>query len=185
MKWIIGAVIVVILAVGAYMLLGNNTASAPTAAEQTGSTVNSQPQADTAVNSQPQTGTPAADGPAVSPASDNPTASGPGDVTTVTLTDKGFSPASVTIKAGQSVMFANDSSGQMWVASGMHPTHTAYDGNNLSTHCAANYSGTAPFDQCSASGSGTNYTFTFTKPGTWKYHNHLNASQFGTIVVTQ
>jgi plastocyanin len=86
---------------------------------------------------------------------------------TVTLTDSGFSPSSITINQGDSVKFVNDSSGKMWVASAPHPTHTDYP--EFIAKTAANH--------------GDEYTFTFTKPGSWKYHNHLNASQFGTVVV--
>jgi plastocyanin len=68
----------------------------------------------------------------------------------------------------------------MWVASAMHPAHVVYDGTTKDAHCAAGYTGPVPFDQCA---SGTSYSFTFTKAGEWKYHNHVNASQFGSVTV--
>jgi len=100
---------------------------------------------------------------------------------TVTYTDSGYSPATVTISAGQAVTFVNNSSRQMWIASAGHPTHTAYSGTTLSEHCpdAANTS----FDACQGVAKGQSWSFTFTKTGTWKYHNHLRTSDFGTIVV--
>ncbi|OGG61987.1 hypothetical protein A3I46_02550 [Candidatus Kaiserbacteria bacterium RIFCSPLOWO2_02_FULL_54_13] len=101
---------------------------------------------------------------------------------TVTYTDQGFSPANVAIPLGTSVTFVNQSSGNMWVASAMHPTHTAYSGTSLSQHCP-DTAGTA-FDECAATASGSSYTFVFNKAGTWKYHNHLNISQFGAVTVT-
>ena len=97
---------------------------------------------------------------------------------TVNYSDSGFSPASVTIQLGDTVTFTNSSGGSMWVASAVHPTHTAYAGTPLSEHCPG---GSAlAFDQCQA---GATYSFKFDKAGSWKYHNHA-ASQFtGTVVV--
>lgn len=101
---------------------------------------------------------------------------------TVTYADTGFSPASVTIAAGGTVTFVNDSSRNMWVASAMHPTHTAYSGTSLSQHCP-DTAGTA-FDECKAGEPGSTYSFTFTKEGTWNYHDHLSPSNFGKVIVT-
>jgi len=103
---------------------------------------------------------------------------------TVTYTDTGFSPTSITVAEGQSVTFTNQSSESMWVASNQHPSHTGYDGTNRSAHCAASYTGTTPLDECAAAPTGGSYTFTFTKTGSWGYHNHANASMAGTIIVT-
>lgn len=102
----------------------------------------------------------------------------------VTYTDRGFSPASVTVAEGQSVTFVNRSSNRMWVASAVHPTHEAYDGTSKDQHCAAGYSGPAPFDECAAVASGGSYTFAFAKAGTWNYHNHMSASDTGEVIVT-
>jgi plastocyanin len=99
----------------------------------------------------------------------------------VMLLDSGFSPKSVTIKKGGTVTWSNESAGQMWVGSASHPTHTAYDGTALSEHCAAG-ADEVPFDQCK---NGMSYSFTFTKVGTWNYHNHSNSSQFGSVVVVE
>ena len=68
----------------------------------------------------------------------------------------------------------------MWIGSNVHPTHTDYDGTSRTTHCAPGYSGPAPFDQC---GTGTTYSFTFTKAGTYQYHNHVASQNTGTVVV--
>lgn len=103
---------------------------------------------------------------------------------TVTYTDQGFSPASVTVAEGQTVTWVNRSSGNMWVASGVHPTHALYDGTNANTHCAAGYAGGTPFDECAAIGAGASYSFTFTKTGDWKYHNHMSTGDTGEVIVT-
>lgn len=98
---------------------------------------------------------------------------------TVAYNGSAFSPASVTISVGGSVTW-EDTSGQMWVASAVHPTHTVYDSTSRAEHCATGYAGPVPFDQCAP---GASYTFTFTQAGTWHYHDHLNAGAVGTVVV--
>jgi len=100
---------------------------------------------------------------------------------TVTYDGSSYSPASVTIKQGGTVTFTSSVS-TMWVASGPHPTHTKYDDTARDVHCVAGYSGAAPFDQCIA---GTTYTFTFNKVGTWPFHDHANATAFGSVTVVQ
>ncbi|MBI2004975.1 hypothetical protein HYS79_02330 [Patescibacteria group bacterium] len=98
----------------------------------------------------------------------------------VALTANGFSPQTVTIKKGGAVTFVNESGSGMWVASAQHPTHTAYAGTSLGEHCddAVDVS----FDQCNI---GDTYSFDFDKTGSFKYHNHANSSQFGTVVVVE
>ncbi len=80
-----------------------------------------------------------------------------------------FSPNKLTVKVGDTVVFKNNSTSAFWPASGPHPTHTNYP----------------EFDAKKAIPAGGTYSFVFTKVGTWPYHNHLNATQFGSITVTQ
>ena len=101
---------------------------------------------------------------------------------TVTYDTAGFSPTSVTVPVGTSVTFVNQGSGEMWVASDLHPTHESYDGTTRSQHCIAGYNGPAPFDECAA---GSSYRYTFLKVGTWGYHNHVSAGDRGTVIVTE
>ncbi|MEK7612921.1 MAG: plastocyanin/azurin family copper-binding protein [Patescibacteria group bacterium] len=117
---------------------------------------------------------PGSDIPETSAIQDAPMAAG------ITYGDSGFSPAEVTIKKGGTVTWTNEGGGSMWVASAQHPTHTVYSGTALSQHCpdAAN----TTFDQCK---TGTTYSFTFDKAGTWAYHNHSNASNFGRVIVVE
>lgn len=89
--------------------------------------------------------------------------------TVVTLTDKGFSPSPVTVKAGTTTTFVNESSGAMWMASDPHPTHTLLPG----------------FDQLLSVGKGGTYEYIFTKVGTWTYHNHMTPTVKGTVIVTK
>ena len=86
---------------------------------------------------------------------------------TIDYTDGGFVPQSVTIAKGGSVTWANVSSGPMWVASAPHPAHTDYP----------------EFDELKRVDKGGKYTFTFTKAGTWKFHNHTKASDYGAVIV--
>lgn len=84
----------------------------------------------------------------------------------VTYSDSGFLPASLTVKVGDTVTFKNQSGKSMWVASAPHPIHTAYP----------------EFDAQKGVVRGEIYTFKFTKAGTWKYHNHFDPSDTGTII---
>lgn len=101
----------------------------------------------------------------------------------VTLTDNGFSPALVTIARGETVRFVNDSSRSMWVGADEHPTHTEYDGTSTREHCANGMNTGASFDQCTSVAKGAFWDFTFNKSGTFGYHNHVGASNTGTVVV--
>lgn len=98
---------------------------------------------------------------------------------TVRYSASGFSPQTMTVPLGTTVTFINQSGSEMWVASNVHPSHEAYDGTSLNEHCAASTSTTA-FDECAA---GSTYSFTFTKAGTWEYHNHRHPEYTGSIVV--
>lgn len=101
---------------------------------------------------------------------------------TVTYSDTGFSPKSVTIPVGTKVIFVNQSTKNMWVASAMHPTHVVYSGTSLSQHCpdASN----SAFDECAADAPGKSYSFIFNKEGDWKYHDHIDTTKFGSVIVT-
>jgi plastocyanin len=101
---------------------------------------------------------------------------------TVTIVYNGdsFTPAKVIINKNDTVTFVNQNGGRMWVAADEHPGHVEYDQTDKNTHCAADYVGPTPFDQC---GTGDSYSFTFTKSGTFDYHNHSAAQLGGTVTV--
>ena len=80
-----------------------------------------------------------------------------------------FAPQSVNIKVNDWVFFKNKSSVDFWPASNPHPTHTGYPG----------------FDALKAIPPGGEYRFQFTKAGSWGYHDHLDPSIQGVIVVGQ
>lgn len=93
----------------------------------------------------------------------------------VTYDGKSFAPASAEIKKGGTVLFLNQGTGTMWPASAMHPTHAVYPTKG---GCVG-----STFDACQALPQGASWVFTFDEVGAWKYHDHLNPSAFGTIVV--
>lgn len=112
---------------------------------------------------------------------DNP---GPeGDITKVVIniTSEGFSPNAVTIRAGSQVTFRNEEDKEHWPASEVHPTHSVYPGSGREK-C-----GTAEerniFDACRGLKRGETFDFVFYEKGTWRYHDHLQTSFFGSVTV--
>lgn len=94
---------------------------------------------------------------------------------TVTYTDAGYSPTTLQVKVGETVTFKNQSSRSMWTASGKHPTHLLYP---TTGGCIG-----STFDACAGIQPSNDWSFRFDILGTWKYHNHLNPSDTGTIIV--
>lgn len=99
----------------------------------------------------------------------------------ITYSDKGYSPSLLTIKTGDTVIFKNQSAQNMWTASAMHPAHILYSGTSLSEHCPDTTN--TSFDACKGTLPGESWSFTFSKTGTWPYHDHLHPTLFGKIVV--
>lgn len=95
----------------------------------------------------------------------------------VTYTENGFEPKTVNINKGDTVRFMDQSTNGMWVASNNHPTHSLYPEKSASD-CAG-----SSFDTCRVLKAGEFWEFTFNKVGTWRYHNHMNPSDEGTVVV--
>jgi len=82
-------------------------------------------------------------------------------------TENGFVPGVMNVKVGDTVTFVNQSDAGMWVASNPHPKHTGLSG----------------FDEKAESKNGESYKYTFTKTGEFSYHNHVNPTKVGIIVV--
>ncbi len=91
----------------------------------------------------------------------------------------GFFPRTITIEQGETVTWRSTGS-NMWVGSDAHPTHTEYAGTSLSEHCSDSSMAGERFDTCEGTDE---YSFTFESTGEWGYHNHLLASQRGTVIV--
>ncbi len=99
----------------------------------------------------------------------------------VEITSSGFSPLTMRVSDGESVTFVNAGNRASWPASDVHPTHRSYPGSDISK-CEGSERGEI-FDACRGLGEGESYTFTFDEKGEWKYHDHLNSANKGTIIV--
>lgn len=86
--------------------------------------------------------------------------------TTVSISESGFEPASVTINAGETIIWNNADTATHTVNSDPHPIHTTYPPLNL-----------GPISP------GTSKSLSFPTPGTYTYHDHLNPSLKGTVIV--
>ena len=98
---------------------------------------------------------------------------------TVMYGDDGYIPSSLSIAAGDTVIFQNISSHSIWPASNAHPTHTIYPGSGIKK-CGG---GEVIFDACSTIAPGQAWEFIFTEQGKWRYHNHMRPSIQGIIIV--
>lgn len=85
---------------------------------------------------------------------------------TITYSDNGFSPASLTVKSGTTVTVKNTSSRTVQFDSDPHPAHT--DDKDLNAGIIE---------------PGKSTTFVAVNKGNFGYHNHLDASETGTIIV--
>ena len=92
-----------------------------------------------------------------------------GGDTVIHVTDEGFEPSSVEIVSGETVVFENSGQKAHWPASDDHPTHTKYP----------------EFDPLKPLEPENEWSFTFDKPGEWKYHDHQNPYLRGEILVRE
>ena len=90
--------------------------------------------------------------------------SAPVSATTVKISNFSFAPASITVKAGQTVTWTNED-------------------NVAHTVTADTASADAPASQSLAQGA--SYSFTFKNAGTYAYHCQIHPSMKGTVTVTQ
>jgi plastocyanin len=97
-----------------------------------------------------------------------PPPSSSGDAT-INISGGNYSPSTLTIKKGSKVTFTNTDTALRWPASNPHPTHTDYAG----------------FDPRKGLALNETYSFTFNNVGSWRFHDHLNPSKGGTIIVTE
>lgn len=146
-KAVLGAVILVIIVGGVFFAVASNKADS-----SAGQNTTSQPASTSTspAQKQPVTSTP-----------DTATVAG-----TISYNGSSFSPSSLTVKVGDTIKIANQSSTALSFNSNPHPVHTDEPELNVG-----------------AIDAGQSKTFKVTKLGSWGYHNHLNPSQTGTIVV--
>ncbi|MBI4036579.1 cupredoxin domain-containing protein [Candidatus Daviesbacteria bacterium] len=112
--------------------------------------------------SQPSSTYTSSPSPSPSPATTSATAA----QNVVTISSTGFNPSSITIKKGESVNWMNSDSSAHAVNSAVHPTHLIYPPLNLGTIQPGNQK-----------------LLIFPVAGTYKYHDHLNPSSTGVVVV--
>lgn len=91
------------------------------------------------------------------------------DATVITLTKDGFKPDSVTIKKGDTITFTSTIGTLYWPASNLHPSHLLYP----------------EFDPEGPIQPDESWSYTFEKPGMWKFHDHLSPYFTGTVTVTE
>ena len=149
-KIIIGVVVVLLIVLGAYYLVVKEPV--PVQPQNTIQEATASPQ--------------------ISPTS--PAATNNENAATVEITDGGFSPAMITVKAGATVTFKNTGTGESWPASAKHPTHLVYPDQDS---CFA-----GKFTGCGIP-SGGSWAYTFNQKGSWAYHDHLRPTLFSKIVV--
>lgn len=80
----------------------------------------------------------------------------------------GFSPSVVSVKAGGSVTFVDESSGSLRLMSNPHPAHTDYPA----------------FNQSQSIGPAGRLSVGNLKAGTWGFHNEFNPDYLGLILVS-
>ena len=91
-----------------------------------------------------------------------------GKTATIAFTSNGFSPATLTVKKGTKVTVINNSNDPVQFSSDDHPTHREDPEINMEE--------LAP---------GQSGSFTVTTVGTHGFHDHLNDSKTGTLIVTE
>lgn len=84
----------------------------------------------------------------------------------VAYTENGFDPQELTVEVGTKVTWMNAGGASLQIASAPHPIHTNYPKLNQQ-----------------AVAGGESVSFVFNDTGTFKYHNHLNASHTGSVTV--
>lgn len=87
---------------------------------------------------------------------------------TIVLKDDGFHPRTLTVHQGETVTFISKRGKYFWPASDFHPTHALYPA----------------FDPKQPIAPDASWSFTFTEPGVYPFHDHLAAFYFGIIKVT-
>lgn len=95
-----------------------------------------------------------------------PSPSRPSESYVVNISKDGFSPQNLAIFPGDKITWQNKSGKDAQVASNPHPTHTDYSPLNLPTIK-----------------NNSEASLTFPEKGSYGYHDHLNPSRYGIIVV--
>lgn len=174
-KYLYGAIAVIIVLVVAFFLFNQNqeknqTESATNTSKPTNSVENNSNGSNPNIPANTSTGSSKTQefegGPITA---DEPTIPDGNDIAVFEIGYNGtdFSSSPLTIKNGDVVIFKNNSDKSFWPASAFHPTHTNYP----------------DFDTKKPIAPGQTWQFKFTKTGQWAFHDHLNPSATGKIIV--
>lgn len=98
----------------------------------------------------------------------NPDTGGCATGTRIIYRNNSFSPSCLKLKSGAAVTFENDGTGEIQIASNPHPTH--------SDHPILN-------EDLKLTRGQSTWQVILTQPSTYGYHNHMNPSHSGKIVV--
>ena len=113
----------------------------------------------------------------------------------IQVTDTGFVPTTLRIRAGESVTFVSKATAPVWPAGNPHPSHDAYPSQayTLAGDQAKSFGSKAcveygarkgdVFDPCRLLLPNQTFTFQFTEKGNWSFHNHVRPEHAGTIIV--
>ena len=173
---IVAVTLLIVVAFLGFLLLRDGTENVTNGTQQVTQVVDDQnkntPKNETMVNEDPANSSDdLAQPPAEPPLPEKPSAA------TVTYSNSGFSPSTVTISKGEAVEFVNESGRNMWPSSNFHPTHSIYP-EKTDADCLG-----SAFDVCRRIPKGESWTFTFDHVGSWKYHDHLTPVETGIIIV--
>jgi len=113
----------------------------------------------------------------------------------IEITNTGFVPNTITIKAGEVVTFVSKATAPVWPAGDPHPTHDVYpsDVYNLPGDQAKSFGSKScveygirkgdVFDPCKLLLPEQTFSFRFDEKGAWGFHNHVRPEHTGTIIV--
>lgn len=113
----------------------------------------------------------------------------------VQITDTGFVPATLRVKAGETVTFISKATAPVWPAGNPHPTHDAYPSQvyTLTGNQAKSFGSKAcveygvrkgdVFDPCKLLLPEQTFSFKFSEKGSWSFHNHVRPEHTGEVMV--
>ena len=168
MKYRILIAVAMVALIAAGCNKANNTNNTENTQQETENTTPEQTETSTgdATAASPSGSTPATSAPTFSDEDDVKPVDQP-EVREIKITSTGFSPSTITIMKGDYVQFTNTDSAKHWPASDPHPAHTGLSG----------------FDATRGLASGEKYTYQFMNTGTFSFHDHMNASLKGSVIV--
>lgn len=119
----------------------------------------------------------------------------PSEKNVIEITDTGFNPSSITIKADETVTWVSKATAPVWPAGDDHPTHDKYpsDVHSLPGDQAKSFGSKAcieygvrkgdVFDSCRLLLPEQAFSFKFDQKGTWGFHNHVRPEHKGIVAV--